>query len=80
MTTGYYVTLQRETRAGVKTAWLLGPFADHEDAKARVREAADKAEEFDPRCFWDAHGTSSITRDAPLSEFPAGKLNDVLGI
>ena len=77
MTTGYYVTLQRKTRDGIRTAWLLGPFSDHDAAKAAVRETADKATEIDPRCHWDAHGTSSITRDSgePL---PAGKLNALL--
>lgn len=75
MKTGYYVTLQRESRQGVKTAWLLGPFAEHDAAKAAVREAHDKAQEIDPRTFWDSFGTSSITSEHAL---PPGKLNALL--
>lgn len=70
---GYYVTLQR----GNRTAWLLGPFANHDDAKAAVRVACEVAYHIDPRTHFDAHGTSSITRetDEPL---PSGKLNHLL--
>jgi hypothetical protein len=71
MAKGYYVTL----KDGQRTAWLLGPFADHERARAAVRVAADEAERIDPRCFFYAHGTSSIESDRPL---PPGKLNDRL--
>lgn len=73
MQIGYYVTLRRDNR----TAWLLGPFARHDDAKAAVRAAVDKAYEIDPRTHFDAYGTSSITResDVPL---PPGKLNHLL--
>jgi hypothetical protein len=71
---GYYVTLRRDSDKGTSTAWLLGPFAEHEAALAAVKEAADKAEEIDPRCFWDARGTSSITAET----LPAGKLNSLL--
>jgi hypothetical protein len=68
---GYYVTLKRDTR----TAWLLGPFAEHERAKAAVDAAFAKACQFDPRAHFDPIGTSSITSDRPL---PAGKLNKYL--
>jgi len=68
---GYYVTL----KDGERTAWLLGPFSDHERAKAAVKEAADKAEDIDPRAYWYAHGTSSIDTEKTL---PPGKLNDLL--
>lgn len=70
---GYYVTLQR----GKRTAYLLGPFANHDDAKAAVGVAVAKANEIDPWTHFDAYGTSSITRetDAPL---PPGKLNHML--
>jgi hypothetical protein len=70
---GYYVTLQR----GDRTAWLLGPFDQHDDAKANVAAAVAKANELDPWTHFDAYGTSSITResDKPL---PAGKLNHLL--
>lgn len=71
MTKGYYVTL----KDGDRTAWLLGPFSDHKRAKAAVREAANKAEEINPRTFWMAHGTSSIETEKTL---PLGKLNDLL--
>lgn len=75
MATGYYVTLRRECRGDTKTAWLLGPFDEHDRAKEAVREATAKAEDIDPRCHWDARGTSSITSDQPL---PTGKLNGLL--
>ena len=70
---GYYVTLQR----GNRTAWLLGPFANHDDAKAAVGAAVAKANELDPWTHFDAYGTSSIERstDEPL---PPGKLNHLL--
>ena len=68
---GFYVTLQR----GAKTAWLLGPFAEHEKALAVVKPAFDKACELDSRAIWDAYGTSSITSDKQL---PAGRLNSYL--
>lgn len=71
MSKGYYVTL----KDGQRTAWILGPFKEHANALASVREAKDCAERFDPRAFWYAHGTSSIESANPL---PAGKLNDQL--
>jgi hypothetical protein len=67
---GYYVTLQR----GERTAWLLGPFKDHQRAKDAVREATAKANELDPRVHFDAYGTSSM--DA--ATLPPGKLNSIL--
>lgn len=73
----FYVTMKRETqRHGTKTAWLLGPYATHEEALELVHTARGLAEEVDPRCVWDAFGTSSITMDVGgLGEFPQGKLN-----
>lgn len=70
---GYYVTLQR----GNRTAWLLGPFKVHQRAIDAVAEAATAAEGIDPRCFWDAHGTSSIDRE-DYASLPPGKLNSIL--
>lgn len=69
---GYYVTVQRKTAEGFKTAWLLGPFDNHADAKAAVTPAYEAACEIDPWMAFDAHGTSSITSEKAL---PPGKLN-----
>lgn len=78
---GYYVTMLRETRDGLKTAWLLGPYEDHETALGLVHTARELAEEVDPRCAWDAFGTASISRDCEgLESFPKGKLNAALEI
>lgn len=78
-TTGYYVTLRRETGGGVRVAWLAGPYATHEEALAHTRAAWAIAEDIDPRCFWDACGTASITRPgAGLADFPRGRINDRL--
>lgn len=68
---GFYVTMKRDTR----TAWLLGPFAEHQNALAAVDAARKKANEVDPRSFWDAFGTSSIESEKPL---PPGKFNSDL--
>lgn len=68
---GFYVTLQRAKRTG----WLLGPFAEHEDAKAAVKATFTKACEIDGFAAFDAVGTSSITRE---SMPPAGVLNHLL--
>lgn len=73
MNKGFYVTL----KDGERTAWLLGPFRDHEKAKAAVDATAKKAEEFDARAFWYARGTSSITTEGDAT-LPNGKLNAFL--
>lgn len=78
ITTGFYVTLQRQTSEGIKTAWLLGPFRCHETCKARVREACDKAYEIDPRTHFDPFGTASIATEHGWERLPAGKLNSLL--
>lgn len=73
---GFYVTMRRETMEGVKVAWLLGPYDTHEAALGLVHTARDLAEKVDPRCAWEAFGTSSITWEAEsLAGFPKGKLN-----
>lgn len=70
---GYYVTLQR----GSKTAWLLGPFKDHQRAKDAVAEAVTVANGLDPRSHFDPFGTSSIDRE-DYATLPPGKLNSIL--
>lgn len=75
MTTGFYVTL----KDGPRTAWLLGPFATHDEALARVDEAWNRACDVDPRCHFAFRGTASITRDAALDTFPQGRLNSLMG-
>lgn len=76
---GYYATLRRYSTTGARTAWLAGPFRDHDDAKSIARMAHDAAVRHDPRCSWDMIGTSSITRDAGQS-LPTGVLNEHLGL
>ena len=68
----FYVTVKRAD----KTGWLHGPHADHEAAKALVRQVREVAESVDMRCVWDAFGTSSIDSEMPFIElFPTGVLN-----
>ena len=71
---GFYVTM----KDGPRTAWLLGPFAEHESALSAVPAATKLAQEIDPRGCWYAFGTSSIDRDGAISDLPPGKLNDQL--
>lgn len=72
MTKGFYCTVKR----GERTAWLLGPFAEHETALGATREAYEAGCEIDPRMVFDDFGTSAITRaGAEITELPPGKLN-----
>lgn len=70
---GYYVTLQRDG----KTAWLLGPFKEHQRAGDAVAETTAKANELDPWSHFDLYGTSSIDLEH-RSALPPGKLNSIL--
>lgn len=70
----YYVTMMRDGEKRV--ARLAGPFDTHDEAKAMVDKAREKAYEADPRAFWDAFGTSSVVSDNHVP----GVLNDVLGV
>ena len=65
----FYVTVIR----GEKVGWLFGPIADHDVARSFVPAIRKIAESIDPRCVFDAFGTSSITADEPPSK---GVLND----
>lgn len=60
----YYVTMRREIRDGFKTAWLLGPYINHETALANVTRARIEANEIDPRSAFDAFGTSARTAES----------------
>jgi hypothetical protein len=72
MAKGFYCTVKR----GEKTAWLLGPFAEHETALELAFQASCKASDIDPRIAFDPYGTSAITREgAEIAELPKGKLN-----
>lgn len=74
-TIGYYVTMQRTARGEVKGAWLLGPYATHQEALDLVSDGRRLAEDVDPRCAFDRFGTASIHLDRDLSDFPEGRLN-----
>ena len=72
MAKGFYCTVKR----GEKTAWLLGPFTEHETALGATREAFEAGCDIDPRMVFDAYGTAAITREGvEISRLPAGKLN-----
>ena len=74
----FYCTMIRGEGAARKVAWLLGPYATHDEALAEVPHAIRLAGEVDSWTSFDAFGTSSIDRpSAPdLAEFPAGRLSD----
>jgi hypothetical protein len=71
-TTAYYVTVIR----GERTGWLLGPYATHAEALARVDAARIVAQTIDPYTVFDAFGTASRTARVPFARMPAGRLND----
>jgi hypothetical protein len=66
--TRFYVTMKRDSR----TAWLSGPYETHAEALARVEEVRERVSQLDPWTWFDAFGTSSITREGAL--FPLGVL------
>ena len=75
MAKGFYCTVKR----GERTAWLLGPFADHEKAQELAFLASCKGSDIDPRMAFDPYGTSSIEREGvEITELPKGKLNHLL--
>lgn len=45
--------------------FLLGPYANHQDALDRVRPARDKAYNVDPKSHWYAFGTARMNADEP---------------
>lgn len=53
---GFYVTMKR----GARTAWLLGPYATHEEALGKVPAAKVLAGLADPGAHFDAFGTSRV--------------------
>ncbi len=68
----YYVTVKRAD----KTGWLHGPHEAHERALELVMDVRREAENIDPRCVWDAFGTSSIECGYDCVDlFPLGRLN-----
>lgn len=79
---GFYATMQRDGAAQdpVKnTAWLAGPFATHDEAKAHVHRAHEEAARIDGRHHFNSFGTSSITRSTD-AKFSPGRLNGRLGL
>ena len=64
----FYVTMKRDSR----TAWLSGPYETHAEALARVEGVRERVLRLDPWTWFDAFGTSSITREGAL--FPLGVL------
>lgn len=68
MQTRFYVTMKRDSR----TAWLSGPYETHEEALARVEDVRERVSRLDLWTWFDAFGTSSITREG--SVFPLGLL------
>lgn len=69
----YYVTMLRDKRY----AFLLGPFATHDEALALVNTAQAEAHKVDPWSDFDAFGTGSLSG---LIGYPTGRLNERLGV
>jgi hypothetical protein len=70
----FYVSVIDGARKGL----LLGPFGDHDRAKARVDEVRRAAREVDPRASFYAYGTARWKGDP--AEAPQGRLNERLGL
>ena len=65
---------------GSQKALIAGPFASHEQALLTVQSANDKACELDPKAWFYAYGTCSITRQLDDTRpLPIGVLNKFLG-
>ncbi len=72
---GYYVS----GRNGSKSALLLGPYRDHDEALLHVGRGAEIATHVNPRFHFDvAFGTSSVTVDASRGTLPQGAFNYLL--
>jgi hypothetical protein len=74
---GFYVTVQRQARGGLRTGWLLGPYETKEQAEEHVPEGKILANQADPRTAFDAFGTSGM-RMKPGANLPQGVLNERL--
>lgn len=70
--TRFYVTCRD---AGL-TAWLLGPYASHEEALANVQRGSRLAEQADPRAAWYAFGTAGVSSESAESR----PINTVFGL
>lgn len=59
-TTRFYVTMIRDKR----TAWLLGPYVNHETALVNLDRAREEANKADPWSHFDAFGTAARTAES----------------
>lgn len=73
---GYYASV----KDGPRTGFLLGPFDTHTQALDCVPIAKATAEANNSRAVFYAYGTCKIdlTQDGPLTELPAGVLNEIV--
>lgn len=72
---GFYVT----ARSGKSAAFLLGPYATHDEALANVDRAKARAIEVYANAEFVGYGTAKAT-SKPGRELRPGKFNDVIGL
>jgi hypothetical protein len=70
---GFYVS----AIDGKRSSLMLGPFASHEAALARVDACRRKADDLDGRAWFWAWGTCRVVTEKSL---PKGTMNAIIGV